>query len=123
METKKVLTRQNKPTDEISETVEKLYKGIRLTFTEVFYYDFEVDENTGMVSDKLKEQKKGLKLNLDALDQYEIVSHKGIFGGIKFLITDTVNYRNSGYEVFEVDLNSKEVTSYLAPAFKQRLKL
>lgn len=76
-----------------------------------------------MVSDKLKEQKKGLKLNLDALDQYEIVSHKGIFEGIKFLITDTVNYRNSGYEVFEVDLNRKEVTSYLAPAFKRRLKL
>ena len=76
-----------------------------------------------MVSDKLREQKKGFKLNLDALDQYEIVTHKGIVEGIKFLITDTVNYRNSGYEVFEVDLNRKEITSYMSPVFKQRLKL
>lgn len=76
-----------------------------------------------MVSDKLKEQKKGFKLNLDALDQYEIVNHKGMVEGIKFLITDTQNYRNSGYEVFEVDLTSKEIASYVSPVFKQRLKL
>lgn len=75
-----------------------------------------------VVGDKLKLQKKGLKLNLETLDQYEIVHHKGVIDGIKFLITDTVNYRNSGYEIFEVDLNRKEIASYLVPEFKKRLK-
>lgn len=76
METKKVLTRQNKPTDEISETVEKVYKGIRLTFTEVFYYDFEVDENTGMVSDKLNKYytKNQMERNMKALKNAYLVS-------------------------------------------------
>lgn len=75
-----------------------------------------------IVDDKLKLQKKGLKVKLEALDQYEIVNHKGTIEGIKFLITDTLNYRNSGYEIFEVDLNRNEIASYLAPELKKRLK-
>lgn len=75
-----------------------------------------------MVDDQLKLQKKGLKINLEALDQYEIVNRKGAIEGIKFLITDTVNYRNSGYEIFEVDLSRKQIAPYLAPEFKKRLK-
>lgn len=71
---------------------------------------------------KLNLQKKGIKINLDVLDQYEIVNRKGAIEGIKFLITDTVNYRNSGYEIFEVDLIRKEIAPYLAPEFKKRLK-
>jgi len=75
-----------------------------------------------IINDKLKIQKKGLKINLETLDQYEMVDDKGVLEGIKFLITDTVNYLNSGYEIFEVDLNKKEIASYLAPEFKKRLK-
>jgi len=74
------------------------------------------------VLEKLNLQKKGIKINLDALDQYEIVSDKrGKLEGIKFWITDTENYRNSGYEMFEVYLNEKEINPFLAPMFKQRL--
>ncbi len=40
METKKVLTRENIPTEELTTVVEKLYKGIRLKYTEVYYLDF-----------------------------------------------------------------------------------
>lgn|GEM_PF-2031473 len=74
-----------------------------------------------IIADKLKMQKKGLKVNLETLDQYEMLGHKGVFEGIKFLITDTVNYRNSGYEIFEVELNKKEIAPYLAPAVKKLL--
>lgn len=44
----KILTRGNKPTDELSEIVTKDFKGLKLTFKEVYYLDFEVDENTGV---------------------------------------------------------------------------
>lgn len=83
-----------------------------------------VDHNglVKMVGDKLKMQKKGLKINLGVLDQYEMISKGHGIEGIRFLIMDTVNYRNSGYEIFEVDLNKKEIAPYLTPEFRKRLK-
>lgn len=50
MEAKKILTRENELTVELRETVMKLYKGIELSYEEVYYYDYEVDEDTGMVN-------------------------------------------------------------------------
>lgn len=50
METKKILTRENKPTDELQRTVEKIFKGIKLSYKEVYYLDYDVDEDTGMVN-------------------------------------------------------------------------
>lgn len=44
---KKVITREGIPTDELQELVTKVVKGIKIEFTEVYYLDFEVDENTG----------------------------------------------------------------------------
>ena len=56
METKKVLTRENIPTEELTTVVEKLYKGIRLKYTEVYYLDFSVNEEAENVDKNLKEK-------------------------------------------------------------------
>ena len=56
METKKVLTRENVPTEELSATVTKLYKGMKLEYTEVFYMDYIVDEETGMINKEVKDK-------------------------------------------------------------------
>ncbi|MDC0584436.1 hypothetical protein OAO55_01765 [Bacteroidales bacterium] len=49
MKAKKILTRENKPTVESRETVKKEFKGLVLSFEEVYYLDYKVDENTGMI--------------------------------------------------------------------------
>lgn len=56
METKKILTRGNEPTVELRETVNKKFKGLELSFEEVYYLDYKVDEETGMIdkSEKVK---------------------------------------------------------------------
>ena len=56
METKKVLTRKNVPTEELSATVTKLYKGMKLEYTEVFYMDYMVDEETGLIDKEVKDK-------------------------------------------------------------------
>lgn len=70
METKKVLTRDNIPTEELSGTVIKTHKGIRLEYTEVYYLDHAVDEDTGMINKNIKEKhytKNQMERNLKAL--------------------------------------------------------
>ena len=54
MEAKKVLTRENELTVELRETVKKNYKNIELSYEEVYYLDYEVDEDTGMINKKKK---------------------------------------------------------------------
>ncbi len=56
MEAQKILTRENKLTVELKETVEKEFKGLKLSFEEVFYLDYKVNEDTGIV-DKTKKVK------------------------------------------------------------------
>ncbi|WP_113661136.1 hypothetical protein [Pedobacter nanyangensis] len=75
-----------------------------------------------VLSEKLKMQKKGIKVSPAALDQYQIISdEKGHLNEIIFCITDTGQYRNSGYETFEVRLGKKELAFYLTPQFRKRL--
>jgi len=50
METKKVLTRDNIPTDELIRSVEKIFNGKKMIYDEVYYLDFEVDETTGSIN-------------------------------------------------------------------------
>lgn len=64
MEAKKVLTRENKPTNELYGSVKKLFKGIKLKYTEVYYLDYEVDENTGVIN-KNKKVKHYTKNQID----------------------------------------------------------
>ena len=70
METKKVLTRKNDPTDELQGIVEKVYKGVKLQYNEVYYLDYIVDEDTGMIDKNVKEKhytKNQMDRNLKAL--------------------------------------------------------
>lgn len=53
MKAKKVLTRKNKPTNELYETVKKNFKGLELSYVEAYYLDYEVDENTGIVNKEI----------------------------------------------------------------------
>lgn len=77
METKKVLTRANIPTEERSAPVTKLYKGLKLEYTEVFYLDDAVDEDTGMILQDLKDRhytQNQMERNLKSLkNAYHIV--------------------------------------------------
>lgn len=49
---KKVLTRENTPTNERQRSVEKVVKGVKIIYTEVYYLDDDVNENTGMIDKK-----------------------------------------------------------------------
>jgi hypothetical protein len=70
METKKILTRDNSTTDELTVVVEKEYKGIKLKYNEFFYLDYSVDENTGFINKETKEKyytKNQMQRNIKAL--------------------------------------------------------
>jgi len=54
MESKKILTRENEPTDELQRTVEKEFNGVKLSYKEVYYLDYDVDEDTGMINRESK---------------------------------------------------------------------
>ena len=77
MDGKKILTRENKPTDELKRMVEKVYKGIKLEYMEFYYLDYEVNENTGMINkDKLTEYytKDQVTRNLKSLKSAYLIS-------------------------------------------------
>lgn len=48
--TKKILSRDQQPTDELTRKVKEKYKGLELEYTEVYYLDYEVDEDTGRIN-------------------------------------------------------------------------
>jgi DNA-binding transcriptional regulator YiaG len=77
MEAKKVLTRENNPTNELQRSVEKIFKGIRLTYIEVYYLDYEVNEDTGIINKKEKVRhytKEQINRNLKALKSAYLIS-------------------------------------------------
>ena len=77
METKKVLTRENIPTDELTTTVEKFHKGMKLGYTEVFYLDYAVDENTGLVNKDIMAKhytKNQMERNMKALKNAYLIA-------------------------------------------------
>ena len=50
MASNKVLMRDNKPTDELQRLVNKEFKGVKFNYNEVYYLDFEVNEDTGSIN-------------------------------------------------------------------------
>lgn len=77
METKKVLTRENKPTSELHGIVEKIFKGIKLEYTEVYYLDYEVNEDTGVINKEKKVKyytKNQIDRNLKALKNAYLIA-------------------------------------------------
>ena len=77
METKKVLTRENKPTNELHASVEKIFKGVKLEYTEVYYLDYEVNEDTGLINKDKKEKhytKSQIDRNMKALKNAYLIA-------------------------------------------------
>ena len=77
MEAKKVLTRENKPTDELQKSVGKIFKGTKLAFIEVYYLDCEVDEDTGIINKEKKVRhytKEQISRNMKALKSAYLIS-------------------------------------------------
>ena len=72
METKKILTRENTTTDELYAVVEKVYKGINLEYSEAFYLDYLVDEDTGLINKDLKDKTYNYSLVKVALSSNDI---------------------------------------------------
>ncbi len=67
---KSVLTRENIPTNELQRPVEKMIKGVKVSYNEAYYLDFEVNEDTGMINkDQLVEHytKEQTTRNMKAL--------------------------------------------------------
>ena len=70
MEAKRILTRENELTVELRETVKKEFYGFELSFEEVYYLDYKVDEDTGIIdkNEKVKYYTKDqMNRNLKAL--------------------------------------------------------
>lgn len=80
METKQILTRDNIPTDELVRSVEKISNGKKVIYNEVYYLDFEVDEETFIINRERKVRfytKEQVNRNLKALKKaFAVVSHK-----------------------------------------------
>lgn len=77
METKKVLTRENKPTNELQKSVKKVYKGIELSYIEVYYLDYEINGDTGVINKKKKVKyytKNQMNRNLKALKSAYLIA-------------------------------------------------
>lgn len=56
MESKKVIDRNGKATEELYCDVEKVYKGVSVRYTECYYLDYSVDEDSGKI-DKTRKEK------------------------------------------------------------------
>ena len=77
----KILTRENKPTNELQRSVEKVIKGVKLNYNEVYYLDYEVNEDTGMINkNKLVEHytKDQTTRNLKALKNAYLIAQGAV---------------------------------------------
>lgn len=86
--------------------------------------EFFVNQTTLLkcIKSRLKKQNAEIQPTLKALQDFKITTDaKNKITGISFMITDTENYRNSGYEQFEVVFTWKEIQKYIAAPFKKRM--
>lgn len=77
METKKVFTRENIPTDELQTTVDITYKGVTLQYNEAYYLDFIVNDDTGVINKNVQEKhytKNQMDRNLRALKNAYLIA-------------------------------------------------
>ena len=77
MEANKVLTRENKPTVEIQESIKKVFKGLELSYLEVYYLDYEVNEDTGFINKNKKVKhytKNQVSRNMKALKSAYLIA-------------------------------------------------
>ena len=91
MDTKKVLTREYKPTDELHSSIEKIYNGLNLTYIEAYYLDYEVSEDSGLINKEKKVKhytKEQVNRNLKALKSAYLIA-KGAASP-----TEIIEFRN-----------------------------
>lgn len=72
-----ILDRENNKTEELDRIVEINYKGVNVTYTEVYYVDFEVDENSGKINKDKRVRhytKNQLERNLKSLKNAYLIS-------------------------------------------------
>ena len=70
------------------------------------------------IHSKLEQQGKEIKVSNGDLANFILEANSSNkITGITFVIADTENYRNSGYEQFEINLGRKEIEKHLGPAF------
>lgn len=77
MEAKKVLSRENIPTDELQRSAEKVYKGLKLAYIESYYLDDEVNEDTGIINKEKKVRhytKEQINRNMKALKSAYLIA-------------------------------------------------
>lgn len=77
MEAKKVLTRDNTPTDEITEMTNKVFRGVKLEYPEAYYMDYDVDEETGLINKDVKVKhytKSQIERNIKALKNAYLIA-------------------------------------------------
>ncbi|NOQ26469.1 MAG: transcriptional regulator [Bacteroidales bacterium] len=77
MEANKVLTRENKPTIELHESIKKVFKGLELSYIEVYYLDYEVNEDTGFINKNKKVKhytKNQVSRNMKALKSSYLIA-------------------------------------------------
>jgi len=73
------------------------------------------------IKNKLKDQNIKLSITPNDLLNFKIITYKNT-SGIDFIIFDTENYRNSGYQEFIIHFEWKEIEKYIAPSYKNRLR-
>lgn len=72
---------------------------------------------------KLKEQAKTIKLTDEDLSSFILKSDaENKITGMTFVISDTENYKNSGYEKFEVDFLWTEIKKFLESNFLLKIR-
>ena len=72
-----IKTRDGKTTTEQKGTVNKVFKGVKLTYQEVYYLDFVVNENTGMIDQSKKAKhytKSQINQNMKALKSASLIA-------------------------------------------------
>ncbi|NRS90685.1 hypothetical protein HNQ02_003632 [Flavobacterium sp. 7E] len=71
---------------------------------------------------KLNLENQDLKISLNDLMNYKIISvQDNSIIGIDFILFDTENYRNGGYEEFVIHFSSNEIKKYISPNYCKKL--
>lgn len=76
------------------------------------------DEVVRKIQSKLNEQTKTIKVTNKDLSSFILkIDAKNKITAITFIVYDTENYRNGGYERFEIDFSFQEIEKFLDPKF------
>lgn len=82
-------------------------------------YFIDTEKIKKLIKEKLKSQGQFIRLSDESLSNFAInTDSEDKISGITFIIYDEENYRNSGYEQFEVHFRWEEIEPYMSNIFK-----